>query len=350
MSKPTEFEPLTMLQDMADRLALQTRFAAETAMHARQWQVHMRKELASRLGFLNQPVVELEAEVEQEVDRGSYLRRRVVIRTTPHTRMPMYALIPKNAKRPLPCVLALHGHGYGVKDIVGLWEDGSERLEPDGYHKDFGCELAKNGFLVVAPEISCFGERQVQYDLTAPSPHPTTCHHIATFAMMLGGSAAGLRVWDGMRALDYLATLREADVSRIGAMGISGGGMHTFFSTAVDERIKACVISGYFCDFRHSILAMNHCTCNFVPGLLQLGELSDLAGLIAPRPCLVENGSHDEIFPLEHVKPTVEKAHQAWTIFGAAENLETDYFEGRHQISGRKAYAFLREKSGRERD
>ena len=47
---------------------------------------------------------------------------------------------------------------------------------------------------------------------------------------------------------------------------------------ALDPRIKACVISGYFCDWRHSVLAMNHCTCNFIPGLMELGELSDLAG------------------------------------------------------------------------
>jgi len=346
MNNSTAFEPLTMLQSLADGLAPRTRFAAQTPAQVIQWQTRMRKELAGRLGFLDQAVVAPEPVIEQEVDRGSYVRRRVVTRTTPHTRMPMYVLIPKAGRRPLACVLALHGHGYGVKDIVGLWEDGGERLEPDGYHKDFGCELAKHGFLVVAPEISCFGERQVQYDPASLSPKPSTCHHIATFAMMLGGSAMGLRVWDGMRALDYLATLPEADMTRIGAMGISGGGMHTFYSTALDQRIKACVISGYFCDFRHSILAMHHCTCNFVPGLLQLGELSDLAALLAPRPCLVENGSRDEIFPIQHVKPTVEKARRAWEIFGAASDLETDYFEGRHRISGRRAYAFLRAKLG----
>ena len=41
--------------------------------------------------------------------------------------MPFYLLLPKDLTRPLPVVLALHGHGYGVKDIVGLWEDGRER-------------------------------------------------------------------------------------------------------------------------------------------------------------------------------------------------------------------------------
>jgi fermentation-respiration switch protein FrsA (DUF1100 family) len=101
------------------------------------------------------------------------------------------------------------------------------------------------------------------------------------------------------------------------------------------------VISGYFCDWRNSILAINHCTCNFVPGLLRLGELSDLAGLIAPRPVLVENGTRDDIFPIEAVKKTVRKARRAWKVLAAEKNLQTDYFEGRHQVHGEKAYPFL---------
>ena len=337
-----DFQPATALWKLYRDHKAPYAFRATDLAHARQWQKRVRRALARRIGLDAIPAAPPHARLLAETDKGDYIRQKLILRTGPDTLMPVYLLLPRNAVEPLPVVLAFHGHGYGVKDIVGLWEDGRERDTPDGYHKDFGCELASNGFLVVAPEISCFGERQVDYQLAVE--RPTTCHNIATFAMMLGGSAAGLRVWDGMRAVDYLTTLKEADLSRLGAMGISGGGMHAFFSTAMDERIRACVISGYFCDYRHSILAMNHCTCNFIPGLLQLGELSDLAGLIAPRPCLVENGSKDPIFPIEYVKPTVEQAREAWELFGVAGNLETDYFEGRHQISGRRAYAFLREK------
>jgi hypothetical protein len=131
-------------------------------------------------------------------------------------------------------------------------------------------------------------------------------------------------------------------------MGISGGGMHTFFSTALDPRIRACVISGYFCDWRHSILGVHHCTCNFVPGLLNLGELSDLAGLIAPRPCLIESGTHDNIFPIGPVRQTIRCARRAWEAFGQGDNLQSDLFEGRHRIHGQRAYAFLREHLMRE--
>jgi hypothetical protein len=109
----------------------------------------------------------------------------------------------------------------------------------------------------------------------------------------------------------YLETREDLDASRLGAMGISGGGMHAFFSTCVDERIKACVLSGYYSTFRDSILAMHHCTCNFVPGLHRFGEMYDLVGLIAPRPLLVEAGSYDPIFPIAAVKASVERARSA---------------------------------------
>jgi dienelactone hydrolase len=263
--------------------------------------------------------------------------------------MPIYLLLPKHSPKPLPVVLAFHGHGYGVKDIVGLWEDGEERNTPDGYHKDFAIELCRAGFAVAAPEIACFGERQTDFSYLNTSlepPVPTSCSHAAMLAFHLGITVVGMRVHDGMRLVDYLETRPELDTQRLGAMGISGGGMHTFFSTCLDERIKACVISGYYATFKDSILAMSHCACNFVPGLAQFGEMYDLAGLIAPRPMLVEAGDHDNIFPLQAVKESVERARAVYGIFGAGSHVQTDYFEGRHQISGRIASDFLKETLG----
>ena len=287
MNQRTEFDPLRLLDALHAGAERDCAFTATTADDARVWQAHAGRVLTGNLGFLDRPAPPVEAELEQAVDRGSYVRERVVLRTWPDATMPVYVLVPKGLTGPAPCVLALHGHGYGVRDIVGLWEDGSERWEPDGYHKDFGCALAERGFVVVAPEISCFGERRADYtplagELTG-SP-PTTCHNAGTYAIMLGGSVMGLRVWDGMRAVDYLATRPEADSARLGAMGISGGGAHTYFSTACDDRIRACVISGYFCDWRQSILSFHHCTCNFVPGLPGAWRAQRLRGADRPSP------------------------------------------------------------------
>jgi dienelactone hydrolase len=322
------------------------RFCAKTLAAAENWQQQTRTALAQTIGFQALPEVPLAPETLEIVDKGDYLREKILLRTSPYSVMPVYLLIPKHARKPVPVVLAFHGHGYGVKDLVGLWEDGEERNTPEGYHQDFAVVLCQKGFAVAAPEISCFGERQTDFSYlnTAMGQEvPSTCAHTAMLAFHLGGSVAGLRVLDGKRLVDYLATRDDVDVSHLGAMGISGGGMHTFFSTCLDERVKACVVSGYYCVFRESILAMHHCPCNFVPGLHQFGEIYDLVGLIAPRPLLIEAGNYDPIFPFKAVKKTVVKTQPVYDVFGAPDHLETDYFEGRHRISGKRAYDFLRE-------
>lgn len=323
------------------------RFAARTLEEARAWQEKVRPAFRQALGFTDLPEVNPEPVTLETVDKGDYVREKVLMRTSPWTLMPVYILKPKGQQGPLPVVVAFHGHGYGVKDVVGLWEDGAERNTPDGYHKDFAVALCRRGFLVAAPEISCFGERVGDYsylNTKIGQEVPYTCHHVATLASHLGGSAAGLRVHDALKLVDYLQTRADADTEHLGAMGISGGGMHTLFSTCVDSRIKAAVVSGYFCSWRYSIFGMHHCTCNYVPGLHRFGEIYDLVGLAAPRPLLVEAGTRDPIFPVQGVEEAVARAREVYGVFGAQEQVETDYFEGRHQISGARAYDFLWEK------
>ena len=324
------------------------RFRADSLTAAQDWQSQVRPLLRQAIGFQDLPSADLNPQLIESVDKGDYIREKWLLQTWVGALMPVYLLLPKDAPRPLPVVLAFHGHGYGVKDIVGLWEDGVERDTPDGYHQDFGIALCQRGFAVACPEISCFGERISDFshlNTKIGQEIPSTCEHTAKLAFHLGGSVVGLRVHDANRLVAYLETRDDLDVERMGAMGISGGGMQTFFSTALDERIKACVISGYYSPFKDSIFSMQHCACNFVPGLAQFGEIYDLVGLIAPRPMLVENGSYDPIFPAKAVRRAIDITRsQVYAVFDAELQVEMDIFEGRHQISGAQAYDFLWEK------
>lgn len=342
-----ELQPATILRALYQPEQAQFHFSARSLAEGQSWQTTTRRALRETIGFQDLPKTSLEPQVIEVVDKGDYTREKILLRTSPWTLMPIYVLLPKGQSGPLPVVIAFAGHGYGVKDIVGLWEDGEERDTPDGYHKDFGIALCRRGFAVAAPEISCFGERLSDFSTLNREfgqEAPYTCHHTATLAFHLGGSAVGLRVMDGVRLVDYLESRSDVDINRLGAMGISGGGMHTFFSTCIDPRIRACVISGYFCPWKDSIFGMHHCTCNYVPGLHVFGEIYDLVGLIAPRPLLVEAGTHDPIFPITGVMESVSRAKEVYEVFNARKEIETDYFEGRHQISGHRAYDFLWEK------
>lgn len=145
-----------------------------------------------------------------------------------------------------------------------------------------------------------------------------------------------------MRALDYLENRDDVvNPALIGAMGISGGGLVSLFLGALDERVAVTVVSGYFNTFANSVLAIDHCIDNFVPGLLKLCEMYDLAGLTAPRALFVESGTEDQIFPLESFKIAVEQAQLIYRESAVPDAFGYEVFEGGHQFYGRGAFAFM---------
>ena len=343
-SDKQKLQPATLLWELYQPDKAPHAFTATDISQAIEWQKNTRKRLAETIGLAKLASSPLNPRIVEQAEKPDYIRQKLLIETGPYTLMPVYMLLPKNVPQPLPVIMAFHGHGYGVKDIVGLWEEGQERDTPEGYQSDFAVALCRAGFAVAAPEISCFGERQTDFSYINEKigqSVPSTCTHSAMLAFHLGISVAGLRVHDGLRLVDYLETREDLDTTRLGTMGISGGGMHTFFSTCLDERIRACAISGYFSTFRNSILAMSHCACNFVPGLAEFGEMYDLACLIAPRPVFIESGNYDPIFPVQAVKSSVEKLRSRYNVFNAGDKVFNDIFEGKHRINGHKAYAFF---------
>lgn len=347
MTIPLEYQPAQTLWPLYDPAQAPHAFRASTLDEARAWQVSTRQALATTLGLARFERSHNEVTLIRSVDKGDFVRHKYVMRTGPHTLMPFYLLLPKNINGPLPTMVAFAGHGYGVADIVGLWEDGSERTHGSGYHNDFAVALCRQGFAVAAPEISCFGERQTDFgylDTVNGQPVPgSTCTHTAMLAFHLGLSVPSMRVHDALCLVDYLETRSDLDIQRLGAMGISGGGMHTLFSMCIDERYKAGMISGYFSSFKESILAMHHCACNFVPGLAAFGEMHDLVGLVAPRPLFFEAGTRDPIFPINAVRTGVSQARRVYSVFGASQQIVLNTFEGRHEVHGGPAYPWLRQ-------
>jgi len=141
--------------------------------------------------------------------------------------------------------------------------------------------------------------------------------------------------------LDYLIERGDVDSERIGVMGISGGGLASSFFAAYEKRVKACVVSGFFCTFKDSIMSIHHCVDNFIPGIIKNGEMADLFGLIAPRPLLIEAGTKDDIFPIDGVKSSYARLEKLYEKLNVKNKIDIDIFDGDHQISGAKAYDFL---------
>lgn len=308
------------------------------------WRINFRKKLAELIELNFFESSELSPEKLEEKHYPGYMREKIVLKSDSCTLMPAYVLIPEDRKERFPAVIAMHGHGYGKEELVGVWEDGYDRVDSvsRGYQKDFALELMKRGLLVAVPDQSGFGERRLKEDI-ARGNEQSSCKQLSLWALMMGATTMGRRVWDAMRIIDYLSTRSDVDYSRIGMMGISGGGATTLFTSALDDRIKVTVVSGYLNTFRDSILSIDHCIDNYVPGILRYCEMYDVAALIAPRPLLIESGSKDTLFPIKTAMYAYEQVRRAYILLNAEDRIEADFFEGIHEIGGSKSYDFVAE-------
>ncbi|WP_077622596.1 alpha/beta hydrolase family protein [Sediminibacillus massiliensis] len=79
----------------------------------------------------------------QELD--SFVRERIAFQTAEDLWVPVYVLTPKDEQDTHPAVLALHGHGYGSRAIVGLTEHDLEDHGTTGGHQHFGVQLVERG-------------------------------------------------------------------------------------------------------------------------------------------------------------------------------------------------------------
>jgi len=317
------------------------RFDATTTEEWHVWRGRLRRRFEELLGRFPAGREALTPKVLERIECEGYVRERVEFTTFDGLRCPAYVLVPTGqaSGERLPAVAAFHGHGYGSREVVGLSPAGESILERPTYQKNFGVELAKRGFVVVAPEIFGFGDRRLQ-DEYARDKY-SSCDRLSKVMLHLGRTMAGHRVHEAMRTIDYLCARDDVDVERIGCMGISGGGLVASFTAALDERIKSTVVSGYVNTFKASILDIDHCIDNYVPGLGEIAEMPDIVSLIAPRALLMEAGTKDDIFPIDASLEAFERLRDVYDLLGVSSKLACDAFEGEHEISGAAAYDWL---------
>jgi dienelactone hydrolase len=187
--------------------------------------------------------------------------------------------------------------------------------------------LATKGFTVAAMDGRYRGDRQNGTSLSA-----------AMLESLRTGKGHPFLIdtaYDITRLLDYLQTRPDVDASRIGMTGLSEGGVLTWMSAVIDDRIKvAAPIIGVTC-FADTLkdeenptgqaivkmfeptlkayaqdLGEKECNCHvlrqawlkLLPGSLDKFDATNLVPLIAPRPLLVICHEEDELFPIAGAK------------------------------------------------
>jgi len=333
------FDPVVWSLKRYQSAPLRMSFKAATRRQAVQWQGRLRAKLIELLGGFPKADASPRAVTLETREFPSYVREKFVFESRPGLTVLGYLLLPKTGRPPYPAMISVPGHGRGVDDIVGIDERGQPRTNKAGYQHDFAIQAVEHGMAAVAIEPLGFGCRR---DPAAKKKGlgVSSCQPSAGAALLLGETMIGWRVYDVMRTIDWIQTRAELNGTRVGCMGISGGGTCTLFAAAVEPRIQVAYVSGYLNTFRDSIMSISHCIDNYVPGILNWAEAYDVAGLIAPRPLFVESGERDRIFPIAASRESFARVKKVYEVFGAADKVEQEIFPGEHSFYGGRGLPF----------
>lgn len=328
----------------ADRQKLSLCFSARTEKEWAVWRRRLLQQIRKALGRTITPPSPSPRIVEC-VRLKDHLRYKIVYRTTSDMWVPAYLLIPASLKRgkKAPGVLAIHGHGYGAVDLVGL---SPEEQSGGNAHHNYALDAVRRGFVVLAPELRGFGQRAVDEDQLAVLLRKRNDPEQAFFkrdmcnvqhlkASLLGYTFMGLQLHDLTVGLSVLAARPEVLPARIGACGLSTGGMMTLFLTALDTRIKAAVISGTLTSYRsYAFRIETTCGSQLPHGLFAHADLADVAALIAPRPVCFESGREDFGFLCTEAHKAFQRVKRCYQVLGVGERAVLDAFDGGHEWHG----------------
>ena len=229
-----------------------------------------------------------------------------------------------SGKGPFPAVLHPCGHSANGKAYREYQK--ANRL------------LAQHGFVVLCYDPIGQGERRQLVNADGRLPLKPTSEHavLGPAPILLGGGLGRWMVWDGVRALDYLAGRPEVDAKRLGCMGNSGGGNLTSFLMAYDDRIVAAAPGCFMTTHRRK---------NEKPGpgdaeqnlFAQIREGFDLPDFIltrAPRPTLILAATADFV-PIEGTWEAFRQAQRAYTVLGHPERVALVEANEKHGFSRR---------------
>jgi hypothetical protein len=343
MATPTPFDDRAHDAALYRAAKPQFAFRGATSSEWRSWRQAFLPELRNALGL---PLMETDladhrpaAERIASEDMETHTRETWRLWVEPAVPLPFYLLRPRGATGRLPLILTPHGHNH-PHVYAGIAHTAEEAAWIRDGDRDIAVQAVNEGYLALAPTTRGFGETRTRADRDRDVL--CSCRQRLLHGLLVGRTPIGERVWDISRLLDWALAYLDPDPTRIAITGNSGGGTTSLFAAACDERIRVAMPGCYFCTFVGSIGSIHHCDCNYVPGILRLGEMWDVAGLIAPRPFLAIAGESDDIFPIAHVRESFARLQPIYAAAGAPDRCALFVGSGGHRYCKSAAWPFVR--------
>ena len=272
-----------------------TRFA-ESYKNQEEWEVKakvIREGILKGAGLIPMPTkTDLNPIYRNKRQFDGYSVENVAIESLPGFYVTGSIYKPIGIKGKLPAILSPHGHWEKPEDYGRYRDDMQKRC----------ASLAKMGAIVISYDMLGYGEMG---DFGFTHRYPKTLK---------------TQLWNSIRVLDFIASLPDVDLDRIGITGASGGGTQTFLLTAVDDRIAvsvpAVMVAAHFfggCVGESGMpihKSKSHETNNV-----------EIAALAAPRPMLLISDGGDWTKNNPEVEfPCIQKIYGFYNKKGLVEN------------------------------
>ncbi len=294
------------------------------------WQIRCRAKLAELCGYTRSATTPEARHTREHAAPGGLLRTSQYLRLGAELDIPVHLISDPRHEAPLPVMICLQGTNSGSHLS---WGEARLPADPERIARGSSNALqaARRGYLAVAVEQACFGERR---ERRLPKVSGDPCIDAANHALLLGRTLLGERASDVSAVVNWLERGNHGvslDLARLHIMGNSSGGTTALFGAALDERITAALVGGCVGYFRESIGRRKDASGqNVIPGILDWLELDDVVALCAPRPVLVFSGRQDHIWPFAGAEAVVRSARAVYEALEAPHALRAAAADGGH--------------------
>jgi len=248
-----------------------------------------------------------------------YRFEKVIFESMPGFHVTATLYLPEGAEAPYPGVLVSCGHA-------------AEGKASEIYQRA-AILLAMNGMAALLFDPIAQGERYFFFQEDGTPEFGSTVHHslMGVGAILLGTNTATYRIWDGIRALDYLESRPEVDGERLGCTGNSGGGTLTSYLMALDSRIKVAAPSCYITSFPRLMATIGPQDAEQnIQGQIAFGmDHADYIHMRAPLPTLITAATRD-FFDIDGTWDSYREAKRLYTRLGQPERVSIIEYDGTH--------------------
>lgn len=278
----------------------------------------------------------LNAKTVGVLDGDGYRVEKIIFESQPRFYVTANLYLPKTGSAPYPAILFPLGHETPGAKAYDAWQ----RVL---------ISMAKKGFVCFAWDTLGQGERVQLFDpdLSQSKLIRSTTEHtvLGTQTLLVGDALARYTIWDGIRALDYLASRKEVDATRIGLTGNSGGGTHTAYISALDDRIAAAAPSCFITSWRRLLETIGPQDAEqcIPPSIAEGLDHGDFILAFAPKPYLMLTAIRD-FFSISGARETYAEARGIYRTLDAEPKMgmmEADDGHGYNEARRLAAYRFF---------